>query len=78
MLNDGVIRLNDNTNTALKTQELLRKFKWEVWSHPYSRDSTTNLGSKHLSEIRFSSESDAKTVVENWLNLQDLISSKPG
>ncbi|GBM39441.1 hypothetical protein AVEN_126321-1 [Araneus ventricosus] len=25
--------LHDNTHTARKTQELLRKFKWEVWSH---------------------------------------------
>ncbi|GBL82678.1 hypothetical protein AVEN_263744-1 [Araneus ventricosus] len=33
MLNDGVILLHDNTHTAPKTQELLRKFKWEVCSH---------------------------------------------
>ncbi|GBN31486.1 hypothetical protein AVEN_33003-1 [Araneus ventricosus] len=38
MLSDGVILLHDNTHTARKTQELLRKFKWEVWSHtPNSR-----------------------------------------
>ncbi|GBO38951.1 hypothetical protein AVEN_73504-1 [Araneus ventricosus] len=34
MLSDGVILLHDNTHTARKTQELLRRFKWEVWSHP--------------------------------------------
>ncbi|GBO16839.1 hypothetical protein AVEN_13405-1 [Araneus ventricosus] len=34
MLSDGVILLHDNTHTARKTEELLRKFKWEVWSHP--------------------------------------------
>ncbi|GBO28669.1 hypothetical protein AVEN_267907-1, partial [Araneus ventricosus] len=34
MLSDGVIRLHSNTHTARKTQELLQKFKWEIWSHP--------------------------------------------
>ncbi|GBM07707.1 hypothetical protein AVEN_137591-1 [Araneus ventricosus] len=38
---------------------------------PYSPGSTLNLGSKHLSGTRLSSESDVKTVVENWLNGQD-------
>ncbi|GBM77286.1 hypothetical protein AVEN_205626-1 [Araneus ventricosus] len=33
MLSDGVILLHDNTHNASKTQELLRKFKWEVRSH---------------------------------------------
>ncbi|GBN48316.1 hypothetical protein AVEN_249193-1 [Araneus ventricosus] len=80
MLCDGVILLHDNTHTARKTQELPRKFKWEVWSHqpPYSPDSAPNLGSKHLSATRFSSNSDAKTAAENWLNGQDVISSEPG
>ncbi|GBM21466.1 hypothetical protein AVEN_161073-1 [Araneus ventricosus] len=76
MLNDGVILLHDNTHTDRKTQELLRKFKWEVWSHPL--DSAPNLDSKRLSGTRFSSESDVKTVVENWLNGQDVISDMPG
>ncbi|GBN13240.1 hypothetical protein AVEN_101712-1 [Araneus ventricosus] len=139
MMNDGVILLHDNTHTALKTQELLPKFKWEVCSHiptaqirhqiwvpnsyleqgslqrprfgnlvpnsyleqsslqtvienscrelaqftpleppSYSTDSAPNLGSKHLSGTRFSSDSDVKTVAENWLNGQDVISVKPG
>ncbi|GBL93239.1 hypothetical protein AVEN_42679-2 [Araneus ventricosus] len=34
MLSDGVILLHDNTHTVRKTQELLQKFKWKVWSHP--------------------------------------------
>ncbi|GBN39258.1 hypothetical protein AVEN_38941-1 [Araneus ventricosus] len=68
MLSDGVNLLHGNTHAARKTQELLRKFKWEVWSH--SPDSAPNLGSKHLSGTRFSSESDVKTVVENWLYKQ--------
>ncbi|GBN90721.1 hypothetical protein AVEN_36227-1 [Araneus ventricosus] len=78
MLSDGVILLNVKTHTGRKTQELLRKFKWEVWSHsPYSQDSTPNLGFKHLSGTRFSSESDVKTAFENWLNGQVAISAKP-
>ncbi|GBM69307.1 hypothetical protein AVEN_112651-1, partial [Araneus ventricosus] len=45
MLSDGIILLHDNTHTARKIQQLLRKFKWEVWSHPtpYSPDSALNL-----------------------------------
>ncbi|GBN71334.1 hypothetical protein AVEN_190769-1 [Araneus ventricosus] len=78
MLSECVILMHDNTHAARKTQELLRKFKWEVWSHPYSPDSVPNLGSKYLSGTRFSSESDVKTVIENWLNGPDLISAKPG
>ncbi|GBM24054.1 hypothetical protein AVEN_163218-1 [Araneus ventricosus] len=31
---------------------------------------TPNLGSKHLSGTRFSSNSDIKTAAENWLNGQ--------
>ncbi|GBM84889.1 hypothetical protein AVEN_130542-1 [Araneus ventricosus] len=34
MLSDGVILLHGNTHTARKTQELLQKFKCEIWSHP--------------------------------------------
>ncbi|GBM30759.1 hypothetical protein AVEN_30581-1 [Araneus ventricosus] len=74
MLSDGVILLLGNTHNSRKTQELLRKLKWENWNHPYSPDSVPNFGSKHLllSEARFlPSESDVKTVVENWLNGQD-------
>ncbi|GBN89366.1 hypothetical protein AVEN_173839-1 [Araneus ventricosus] len=71
MLSDGVILLYDNTHIARKTQELLQKFKREFWSHPpYSPGMVPNLGSRHLSGTRFSSNSDMKTVVENWLNGQ--------
>ncbi|GBN47689.1 hypothetical protein AVEN_141411-1 [Araneus ventricosus] len=79
MLSDGVILLHDKTHTARKTQELLQTFKWEVWNHPpYNPDLIPNLGSKHLSGTRFSSESDVKTIAENWLNGQGVISAKPG
>ncbi|GBN33315.1 hypothetical protein AVEN_69926-1 [Araneus ventricosus] len=75
VLIDGVILLHGNT-IALKTQKLLHKFKWEVWSqHPYRPDLALNLDSKHLSGTKFSSESDVKTAAENWLNGQDVIST---
>ncbi|GBN99374.1 hypothetical protein AVEN_147270-1 [Araneus ventricosus] len=64
MLGDGVILLHDNTHTARKTQELLRKFKWEVWSHPYSSYSAPNLGSKHLSGRRFSCGNNSREVTQ--------------
>ncbi|GBN56148.1 hypothetical protein AVEN_215299-1 [Araneus ventricosus] len=71
MLSDGVILLHDNIHTVRKTQEFLQKFKWQVWSQPpYSPDLAPNLGSKHLSGTRFSSNSDVKTAPENWLNEQ--------
>ncbi|GBN23551.1 hypothetical protein AVEN_212141-1 [Araneus ventricosus] len=67
MLRDGVILLHDNTHNARKTQELLRKFKWEDWSH----QSTAQVRhSKHLYGTRFSSNSAIETIVENWLNGQ--------
>ncbi|GBO24014.1 hypothetical protein AVEN_144781-1 [Araneus ventricosus] len=79
MLSDGVILLHDNIHTALKTQELLRKFNWEVSVTPAALqpESAPNLGSKHLSGTRFSSNSDVKTVVENWFNGQNGISANP-
>ncbi|GBN44996.1 hypothetical protein AVEN_258074-1 [Araneus ventricosus] len=72
ILSDGVILLHYSTYTANKTQELLRMFKWEVWSHSL----TANLGSKHLSGTKFPSESDVRTAAENLLNGQDVISAK--
>ncbi|GBM45233.1 hypothetical protein AVEN_63840-1 [Araneus ventricosus] len=73
MLSNGVILLHGNNHTARKTQELLQKFKWELCSppHPYSLDLAPNLGSKHLSGTRLSSDSDVKTAAENGLSEQD-------
>ncbi|GBN90737.1 hypothetical protein AVEN_169093-1, partial [Araneus ventricosus] len=65
------------THTARKTQELLQKFKWEVWRNPpYSPDLAPNLDSKHLSGIRLSSSSDEKTAAENWLSEQGFLPSR--
>ncbi|GBM55222.1 hypothetical protein AVEN_158110-1 [Araneus ventricosus] len=55
-----VILLHDNIHTALKTQKLLRKFKWEVWSQPpYSLDLALQ---QTLIWNMVSSDSDVKTV----------------
>ncbi|GBO38569.1 hypothetical protein AVEN_274022-1 [Araneus ventricosus] len=76
MLRDAVILLHDNTHTARKTQELLQKFKWEVWNHPYSPDLVPSdyflfLKLKEdLTVTRFSSDSDEKTAAKNYLNGQ--------
>ncbi|GBM22756.1 hypothetical protein AVEN_196122-1 [Araneus ventricosus] len=86
MLSD-VILLHDNTHIARRTQELMLCKPELLWSSssgrsgvtpppPYRPESAPNLGSKHLSGTRFSLESDLKTVVENWLNRQDVISAK--
>ncbi|GBL98472.1 hypothetical protein AVEN_111603-1 [Araneus ventricosus] len=78
MLSDGVILLHDDTHIARKTQELLQKFKWEVWSQPpYSPDLAPNLCSKYLSGTKLSSNNDVKSAADNWLN-RDVISIKPG
>ncbi|GBM89386.1 hypothetical protein AVEN_219844-1, partial [Araneus ventricosus] len=58
------------------SQELLQVESLEP--PPYSPDLAPNLSSKHLSGTRFSSESDVKTIVENWLNGHDVISAKRG
>ncbi|GBO08953.1 hypothetical protein AVEN_85008-1 [Araneus ventricosus] len=79
MLSDGVIVLRDNTHPAKKNSRIAAKVQvGSLEPPPYSPGSAPNLGSKHLSGIRFSSESDVKTDIENWLNGQDAISSKPG
>ncbi|GBN46937.1 hypothetical protein AVEN_90639-1 [Araneus ventricosus] len=56
---------------------LLSKFKnccksssGKYGATPYSPDSAPSLGSKHLSETMFSSNSDVKTAAENWINGQ--------
>ncbi|GBO07493.1 hypothetical protein AVEN_214242-1 [Araneus ventricosus] len=65
LLSDGVIFLHGNIHIARKTQELLQKLEWEVWSHTHT---LPNLDSKHPSGTMFSSNSDVKTAVESWLS----------
>ncbi|GFU27625.1 mariner Mos1 transposase [Trichonephila clavipes] len=79
ILSEGVILLHDNTrpHIAQATQELLRRFRWEIWSHtPCSPDLAPSdyfLLSRlkeHLSGRRFPSDSAAKISTETWLNGQ--------
>ncbi|GBL55661.1 hypothetical protein AVEN_150860-1 [Araneus ventricosus] len=79
MLGDGVILLHDNTYTARTSQELLRKFKLEIWSHPtYSEDLASNLGSTHLSEQSSLQTVMGKQVPRTGSMGRDLTSTKPG
>ncbi|GBL93159.1 hypothetical protein AVEN_42622-1 [Araneus ventricosus] len=79
MLSNVVILLSENIPTALKSQELLQKFKREVWSHPPNKqDLVPNLCSKCLYGTTFCSNSDVKTAAENWLNGQGPDFNKAG
>ncbi|GBO40500.1 hypothetical protein AVEN_84302-1 [Araneus ventricosus] len=70
MLSDGVIVLHDKTLLA-KFKNCCKSSSGKSGANlPYSPDLAPNLGSKHLTGTRFSSESDVRTVVENWLNGQ--------
>ncbi|PRD19678.1 UNVERIFIED_CONTAM: Histone-lysine N-methyltransferase SETMAR [Trichonephila clavipes] len=58
VVSEGIILLHDNVrpHTAQVTQELLRRFRWEIWSHsPYSSDLAGSA---------------VKTSAETWLNGQ--------
>ncbi|GBM89175.1 hypothetical protein AVEN_235938-1 [Araneus ventricosus] len=69
MWSDGIILLCHNTHNALKTQRLLQKLSGKSGAiPPYSPDLAPNLGSKHLSGTKFSSNRDVKTAAENWLS----------
>ncbi|GBM71351.1 hypothetical protein AVEN_44674-1 [Araneus ventricosus] len=67
--------LNEVSSSCMTISLLLGKLKncceisiGKPRATSYSPDLAPNLGSKHLSGTRFSSESDVETVVENWLN----------
>ncbi|GBM12319.1 hypothetical protein AVEN_116765-1 [Araneus ventricosus] len=77
ILSDGVILLHDNTILIAKLKNCCQSSSGKSRATPYSPDSASNLDSKQgnlVSGARFSSESDAKTVVENWLNGQEYAS----
>ncbi|GFU72919.1 histone-lysine N-methyltransferase SETMAR [Trichonephila clavipes] len=79
LLSSGVVLLHDNArpHTAVRTREVLRKFKWDVFQHPpYSPDLTQSdyllftamkkwLGGKH-----FTDDEELKNAVTHWLKLQ--------
>ncbi|GBN87507.1 hypothetical protein AVEN_265703-1 [Araneus ventricosus] len=79
MFSDGVILLHENIHTVRKTQELPEKIQMgSLEPLPYSPDLAPNLGSKHLSGTRFSSNINVKTGAENWLYGQGRAFTKLG
>ncbi|GBM96036.1 hypothetical protein AVEN_240227-1 [Araneus ventricosus] len=59
MFSDCVILLHDNTHTRSQNSRIAVKVQVGSLEPPtYRQDSALNLGSKHLSGTRFSSESD--------------------
>ena len=79
MLSSGIVFLHDNArpHTAAQTQDLLRKFKWEVFKHPpYSPDlapSDFHLFTQMklwLAGWRFMSDGELKANVNGWLSDQ--------
>lgn len=75
-MSDGVVFLQDyaTPHTAGVTQELLRKFKWEVWRHPpYSPDLAPCdyhlFGSlkQDLGGQRFATDNEVQEAVSKWL-----------
>ncbi|GBL85984.1 hypothetical protein AVEN_89049-1 [Araneus ventricosus] len=65
MLSDGDIVLHGIIHTVLR---IAAKFQVGSLNPQYSPDLAPNMGSKHLSVARFSSDSDVKTAAENCLN----------
>ncbi|GBM68629.1 hypothetical protein AVEN_168823-1 [Araneus ventricosus] len=78
ILSDGVTLLHDNTHTARKTQELLQKFKWEVWIHLY----TAQIWHPILITNTYLEQSSLQTVMAKQLPSagsmdRDVVSTKP-
>ncbi|GBM08976.1 hypothetical protein AVEN_15108-1 [Araneus ventricosus] len=70
MLSDGVILLHDNPILLSKLKNFCKNSSGKFGVTSYSPDLAPNLGSKYLSGIRVSSDSDVKRAAENWLNRQ--------
>ncbi|GFX41140.1 mariner Mos1 transposase [Trichonephila clavipes] len=79
LLSSGVVLLHDNAppHTAVRTREVLRKFKWDVFKHPpYSPNLAPSdyhlfttmkkwLGGKH-----FADDEELKNAVTHWFKSQ--------
>ncbi|GBN88703.1 hypothetical protein AVEN_62425-1 [Araneus ventricosus] len=50
MLSDGAILQHDDTHIDRKTQELLRKLKWAVWSHPPNNPDLAPIPNNYLEQ----------------------------
>ncbi|GBM26680.1 Mariner Mos1 transposase [Araneus ventricosus] len=79
LLSSGLVLLHDNRNrsSAVRTGEVLRKFKWDVFQHPpYSPDmapSDFNLFTamkKWLGGQHFADDEELKNAVTHWLKSQ--------
>ncbi|GBN87365.1 Histone-lysine N-methyltransferase SETMAR [Araneus ventricosus] len=79
LLSYGVVLLHDNArpNTAVKTREVLRKFKWDVFQHPpYSPDLAPSdfhlftAMKKWLGGQHFADDEELKNTVTHWLKSQ--------
>ncbi|GFV05780.1 histone-lysine N-methyltransferase SETMAR [Trichonephila clavipes] len=80
LLSSGVVLLHDNArpHTAVRSREVLRKFKWDVFQHPpYSPDLAPSdyhlftamkkwLGGKH-----FADDEELKNAVTHWFKSQE-------
>ncbi|GBM62699.1 hypothetical protein AVEN_46517-1 [Araneus ventricosus] len=70
MLSDCVIPCMAILILLAKLMIFCESSSWKSGATPYSHDLAPNLGSKHVSGARLSSNRDVKTPVENWLNEQ--------
>ncbi|XP_063215963.1 histone-lysine N-methyltransferase SETMAR-like [Bacillus rossius redtenbacheri] len=80
MLTSGVVLLHDNArpHSAAVTQQLLARFRWEVFDHPphspdlapsdYHRFPTLK---KWLGGRRFNTNDELQSTVKTWLNRQE-------
>ncbi|GFW01668.1 uncharacterized protein TNCV_4085831 [Trichonephila clavipes] len=79
MVSESVILLHGNArpHTTQTMQEVLRRFRWEIWSHfRHSEDLAPSNSflfprlKKHLSGRRFFLDNAVKTSIKTWLNGQ--------
>ncbi|GBL72997.1 Histone-lysine N-methyltransferase SETMAR [Araneus ventricosus] len=79
LLSSGVVLLHDKArpHTAVRTGEVLRKFKWDVFQHPpyspHMAPSDFHLFTamkKWLGEQYFSDDEELKNAVTHWLKSQ--------
>ncbi|GBM10033.1 Histone-lysine N-methyltransferase SETMAR [Araneus ventricosus] len=79
LLSSGVVLLHDNARpqTAVRTGEVLRKFKWDVFQHPpYSPELATSdfhlftAMKKWLGGQHFADDEKLKNAVTHWLKSQ--------
>ncbi|GFU99843.1 histone-lysine N-methyltransferase SETMAR [Trichonephila clavipes] len=79
LLSSGVVVLHDNArpHTAVRTREVLHKFKWDVFQHPpYSPDLAPSdyhlftAMKKWLGGMHFADDEELKNVMTHWFKSQ--------